>query len=104
MEYRQLGSSGVRVSVIGLGTNRFGSDALQQKEVNNLIDAALDLGVNHIDMVRHLHWWLVAGDAGCGAQGRWDRFFVASKFVNPTGQGPNLPGDRSRAFHNASDA
>ncbi len=24
MEYRQLGNSGVRVSVIGLGTNQFG--------------------------------------------------------------------------------
>lgn len=26
LEYRQLGHSGVRVSTIGLGTNRFGAD------------------------------------------------------------------------------
>jgi aryl-alcohol dehydrogenase-like predicted oxidoreductase len=28
MEYRQLGRAGVRVSVIGLGTNRFGTAQL----------------------------------------------------------------------------
>ena len=49
MEYRPLGSSGVKVSVIGLGTNRFGSDALPQKEVDNIIDASIDLGVNFLD-------------------------------------------------------
>ena len=38
MEYRQLGSAGVRVSVIGLGTNRFGVAPLQQTEVNRVID------------------------------------------------------------------
>ena len=42
MEYRQLGRAGVRVSVLGLGTNRFGSDRLPQGEVNKILDAALD--------------------------------------------------------------
>jgi aryl-alcohol dehydrogenase-like predicted oxidoreductase len=45
MEYRQLGGSGVRVSVIGLGTNQFGGP-VDQARVSNIIDAALDLGVN----------------------------------------------------------
>ena len=49
MEYRKLGPAGVRVSVIGLGTNRFGTDALPQAQVNNIMDAAADLGINHID-------------------------------------------------------
>ncbi len=48
MEYRQLGNSGVRVSAIGLGTNQFGGK-VDQAGVNNIIDAALDLGVNLID-------------------------------------------------------
>ena len=49
MNYRQLGNSGVRVSVIGLGANRFGSENVPQTEVNRMIDAALDLGINFID-------------------------------------------------------
>ena len=49
MDYRQLGNSGVRVSVIGLGANRFGSENVPQTEVNRIIDAALDLGINFID-------------------------------------------------------
>ena len=49
MNYRQLGNSGVRVSVIGLGANRFGSENVPQTEVNRIIAAALDLGINFID-------------------------------------------------------
>ena len=49
MEYRQLGSAGVRVSVLGLGTNRFGSKEVPQSEVDRIIAAALDSGVNFID-------------------------------------------------------
>ena len=49
MEYRQMGSSGVRVSVVGLGTNRFGSPDMPQAEVNKVIDAAVETGVNFLD-------------------------------------------------------
>ena len=48
MNYRQLGNSGVRVSVIGLGANRFGSEKVPQTEVDRIIAAALDLGINFI--------------------------------------------------------
>ena len=40
MEYRRLGRAGVRVSVIGLGTNRFGTAQLPLAEVSNILDAA----------------------------------------------------------------
>ena len=51
MEYRTLGRTGLRVSVIGLGTmvhaGHFG--AMNDAESLGAIDAALDLGVNFID-------------------------------------------------------
>ena len=48
MNYRQLGQSGLRVSVIGLGTNRFGGK-VDEKGVAEIIHMALDQGVNFID-------------------------------------------------------
>ena len=42
MEYRQLGNAGVRVSILGLGANRFGSKDVPQSEVDRIIDAAVD--------------------------------------------------------------
>jgi aryl-alcohol dehydrogenase-like predicted oxidoreductase len=49
MEYRQLGNAGVRVSVVALGANRFGSADVPQPVVDKIINAALDAGVNFID-------------------------------------------------------
>ncbi len=49
MKVRNLGKSGVKVSVVGLGTNRFGSEKTPQSEVNRIIDHALELRINHND-------------------------------------------------------
>ena len=89
MEYRQLGSAGVRISVIGLGTNRFGVAPLQQTEVNSVIDAALDLGINFIDAANTYTQGRAEETLGQALKGRWEKFVVASKFVLPVGQGPN---------------
>ena len=89
MEYRQLGRTGVRVSVIGLGTNRFGSDSLPQREVNNVLDAAQDLGINFIDSSDTYTQQQSEATLGHALKGRWDRFVVATKFVLPVGDGPN---------------
>jgi aryl-alcohol dehydrogenase-like predicted oxidoreductase len=89
MEYRQLGSAGVRVSVIGLGTNRFGSEMLPQAEVNNVIDAAQDWGINLIDSADAYTKGRSEETLGNALKGRWDKFVVASKFYFPTGDGTN---------------
>jgi aryl-alcohol dehydrogenase-like predicted oxidoreductase len=51
MKYRTLGKTGLRVSVVGLGTmvhaGHFG--AMKDSESESAIEAALDLGVNFID-------------------------------------------------------
>ncbi|PON16479.1 aldo/keto reductase [Candidatus Entotheonella serta] len=89
MEYRQLGRVGVRVSVIGLGTNRFGSASLPQTEVNKVMDAAQDLGINFIDTADTYTQQQSEETLGHALKGRWDRFVVATKFVLPVGDGPN---------------
>lgn len=89
MEYRQMGRTGVRVSVIGLGANRFGTASLPQAEVNKVIDAAQDLGINFIDTADTYAQQQSEETLGNALKGRWDRFVVATKFVLPVGGGPN---------------
>jgi 1-deoxyxylulose-5-phosphate synthase len=89
MEYRQLGRAGVRVSVIGLGTNRFGSPAVPQAEVDRVLDAALDLGINFIDSANTYAQGRSEETLGHALKGRWQKVVVASKFVLPVGRGPN---------------
>lgn len=52
MDYRTLGSSGLSVSPIGIGCGRFGRDdptKLDEAAATELIDRAIDLGVNFFD-------------------------------------------------------
>jgi aryl-alcohol dehydrogenase-like predicted oxidoreductase len=48
MRYRQLGKSGLTVSVVGLGGNNFG-DCIGVEETRSVVDAAIDCGVTLID-------------------------------------------------------
>jgi aryl-alcohol dehydrogenase-like predicted oxidoreductase len=89
MEYRQLGRSGVRVSVIGLGTNRFGADVLPQEEVQKIIDAALELGINFIDCADTYVRGRSEEVVGYALKGQRQRFILATKGVLPVGEGPN---------------
>ena len=61
MRYVQLGRTGVRVSVIALGTDTFGVAPLEG-DAERLVGRALDLGVNVIDMANSY-----------GNQSRFDR-------------------------------
>lgn len=89
MDYRQLGRAGVRVSVIGLGTNRFGSDKLPQEEVNKIIDAALDLGINFIDCANTYMRGRSEETLGQALKAHRQRFILSTKAVLPIGEGPN---------------
>lgn len=83
MEYRQLGHSGVRVSVVGLGANRFGSPEVRQAEVNRIVDASLDNGVNFIDTANVYNDGLSEETLGNALKGRMDKVVLATKFNFP---------------------
>src|SRR5258706_597043 len=83
MEYRQLGSAGVRVSVVGWGTNRFGSPDMPQAEVNRVIDAALDAGVNFLDSANVYNDGRSEETLGAALKGRMDKVVMATKFNFP---------------------
>jgi aryl-alcohol dehydrogenase-like predicted oxidoreductase len=89
MEYRQLGHSGVRVSVIGLGANRFGSEDVSQAEVNKIIDVALDHGVNFIDSANVYNDGRSEETLGHALKGRMNRVVLATKFNFPRKTSPN---------------
>jgi len=80
MEYRQLGRAGVRVSVIGLGANRFGSNDTPQAEVDRMIDTAIDRGVNFIDTANVYNNGRSEETLGHAIKGRLDKVVVATKF------------------------
>lgn len=88
MEYRQLGNSGLRVSVIGLGTNQFGGK-VDQAGVNTIIDGALELGINFIDTADVYTKGRSEETLGIALRAKWGRVALASKVYNPTGEGPN---------------
>lgn len=104
MEYRQLGPAGVRVSVIGLGTNRFGTAKLPQAGVANVIDAAQELGINFIDTSNSYQEGRSEEALGHALKGRWDRFVLASKFFFPVGPGTNDRGTSRYHLMNAVEA
>src|SRR5437660_8551241 len=94
MEYRNLGSTGARVSVIGLGCGGFGGIGSEvslfgrgenQEQAFALMDRAIELGVNYFD---------TADSYGGGRSeemvGRWmqerrarDQVVLATKVFNP---------------------
>lgn len=91
MEYRLLGNSGVRVSVIGLGTNQFGGK-VDQQGVNAIIDGVLDLGVNFIDTANIYTSGRSEETLGNALRSRRQHVILATKGFHPVGKGPNERG------------
>jgi aryl-alcohol dehydrogenase-like predicted oxidoreductase len=88
MKYRQLGKSGVRVSAIGLGTNQFGGP-IDQQGVNQVVDVALELGINFIDTADEYQGGRSEEALGVALKGHWQQVVLATKVEHPAGPGPN---------------
>ena len=84
MEYRRLGTSGLVVSVIGLGTNNFGFK-LDDEGCREVLDAALDEGITLLDTADSYG----ASEARLGAllKGRRDDVVLATKFGSDVTRG-----------------
>jgi len=104
MQYRQLGSSGVRVSVVGLGTNRFGNEVTTQDVVNTIIAACQDQGINFIDTADVYQGGRSEECLGVALKGRWDKFVLATKFTMKTGEATNDTGASRYHMMNAVEA
>lgn len=84
MKYRKLGSTGMNVSVIGLGTWQFGGEwgkDFTQAEVDAMLDKAGELGINLIDTAEcygdHLSEKFIGGYL---ARRKREDWIVATKF------------------------
>ena len=91
MEYRNLGSSGLKVSEIGLGGNNFGWYA-DESTSTAVIHHALDLGVNYIDTADMYDRGTSEAFIGNALKGKRLQVIIATKFGQPMGDGPNEKG------------
>ena len=103
MEHRNLGSAGVKVSQVGLGTDQFGS-RVDQATVREIVAAAVDVGISLIDTADNRGGWTIQGSQQLSEQYlgealHWIRHKVAigTKGGSPIGPNPNDRG--SSRYH-----
>jgi aryl-alcohol dehydrogenase-like predicted oxidoreductase len=103
MDYTHLGRTGLKVSRLCLGTMNFGPQT-GETESFEIMDKALDLGINFFDTANVYGWkigegitenivgrWLAQGN------GRREKIVLATKVFGKMGEGPNE--SRLSAFH-----
>src|SRR5439155_22772634 len=102
MEYRPLGSTGLRISRLGLGCGNFGGigsapeffgKGETEPQAFDLMDRAFDAGINFFDTAN-----AYGGGRSETYIGRWlktkgpavrQQLLLSSKVFNPVGPGPN---------------
>ena len=99
MEYRQLGRSGLRVSVLTLGTMTFGGRGFFAKAgatdvagARRLIDMAVEAGVNLLDTANVYSMGLSEEIIGEALGDKRHQVLIATKARFTTGKGPNDKG------------
>jgi aryl-alcohol dehydrogenase-like predicted oxidoreductase len=104
MQFRNVGGSGLRVSVAGLGCNNFGM-RIDAAGTDLVVHAALDLGVTLFDTAD------IYGGRGTSEEllgralgSRRDDVVLATKFANPMGDGPYDRGASRRYITRAVEA
>ncbi len=105
MELRPFGRTGLRIGAIGLGTMMFGAKT-DEAESNQIIDLALDRGVNFVDTADAYggnETERIVGRA-LARDGRRRRIVLATKCFFQQGDDPNARGVSRRHVLDACDA
>ena len=90
MQYRHLGSAGVRISAIGLGSWLTYSDSVEEKTATDCIHAAYNLGVNFFDTANAYNRGKTEEVVGRALQAfPRDSYVLATKVYFPMGDGQN---------------
>jgi aryl-alcohol dehydrogenase-like predicted oxidoreductase len=91
METRSLGSAGVKVSPLCLGTMMFGGPT-EEAESIRIIHRALEAGINFLDTANVYNGGESERIVGRALRGRRDSVFLATKVRGAMGDGPNDSG------------
>jgi aryl-alcohol dehydrogenase-like predicted oxidoreductase len=102
MEYRNLGRSGLEVSIVGLGTNNFGG-RMDYEQTAIVVDKALDIGINLLDTADMYGAGKSEQFIGRALKGKRDQAVIATKFAGPMGEGPMRRGASRRYILQAVD-
>lgn len=91
MDYRNLGKAGVKVSPICLGTMMFGG-ATNEKDSIEIIDRAIDDGINFIDTANVYNDGESERILGKAVKKKREKVVIATKVCGGRGDGPNDSG------------
>jgi len=83
VKYRKLGKTGLKVSLVGVGTWQFGGEwgrTYEQREANEIIGRAKELGINLIDTAECYGDHVSESLVGEAIRGERDKWIVATKF------------------------
>jgi len=97
MQYRQLGRSGLLVSVFGLGTAHWGTGpgshtewgGISREQAIGQVNQALDAGINLFDTADRYGYGYCEEVLGEGIGSRRDEAVIATKVFSPLSDGPN---------------
>ena len=109
MEYRQLGRSGLKISLHTLGTMNFSGEgffgmagSVSPKDATRLVDIAVEHGVNMFDTSNAYTTGKSEEALGAVLKGRSDQLMVGTKVRFSMGTGPNEQGlSRFHIIHEA---
>ncbi|WP_046116510.1 aldo/keto reductase [Ensifer aridi] len=113
MEYRRLGSSGLKVPALSFGAGTFGGKGplfsawgkTDAAEARRLVDICLEAGVNLFDTADVYSDGASEEVLGAAIEGRRDEVILSTKISLPMGGGPNEAGSsRSRLIKGVENA